>query len=168
MKAANPPPAESKYLLCARWMGGCMCVWQVSISPRGVSKPSIFTGSSSFVISLQTVWRSSIILFNLLYLKRPCVCALVCRASMWTYVHQKWRLACIRWAYYAVWVLQCGQLGCQTRSVHLNHDQLIARTVNSFHFSVTVGRRWGCSSMRPTGNIPTSQREYKQGSWAPE
>lgn len=126
-------------------MGGCVCVWQVSISPRGVSKPYIFTGSSSFVISLQTVWRSSIILFNLLYLKRPRVCALVCRASRTTYVYQKYGLACIRWAYYAVWVLQHGQLGCQTCSVHLNRDQLIARTVNTFHFSVI--RRWGVVGM---------------------
>lgn len=140
-----PPPAESKYFLCARWMGGCMCVWQVSISPRDVSKPYIFTGSSSFVISLQTVWRSSIILFNLLYLKRPCVCALVCWASMRTYVYQKYRLACIRWAYYAVWVSQYGQLGCQTCSVHLNPDQLIARMFPFFchHWPQMRRPQWG-------------------------
>lgn len=68
------PPTKSKYSLCAEWMRMCVCVcvcmWQVSISLRGVSKPPVFTGSSSFVISLQTVCRSSIILFNLLYLKR--------------------------------------------------------------------------------------------------
>lgn len=100
-KLAPPPPAGSKYSLCAGWMGGSVCMWQVSISPRDVSKPHIFTGSSSFVISLQTVWRSSIILFNLLYLKRPRGCALVCRPSMRAYVYQKYRRARIRWAYYA-------------------------------------------------------------------
>lgn len=149
MKAAIPPPQRANIFSVHAGMGGCMCAWQVSISPWGVSKPYIFTGSSSFVISLQTVWRSSIILFNLLYLKRkrPHVCALVCWTSMQTYVYQKYRLACIRWAYYAVWVLQYGQLGCQTCSVHLNHDQLIARRVNRFHFSVITDRRWGVVGM---------------------
>lgn len=72
------PPAKSKYSLCTQWMRVCAYVWQVSISLRGVSKPPVFTGSSSFVISLQTVCRSSIILFNLLYLKRLRLSGLWC------------------------------------------------------------------------------------------
>lgn len=67
MKAAPPPRVN---ILSAHSVYVCVCVWQVSISQQAVSKPSVFTGSSSFVISLQTVCRSSIIPFNLLYLKR--------------------------------------------------------------------------------------------------
>ena len=75
----KPPPTKSKYSPCTQRSRVFVCVWQVSISPWGVSKLQVFTGSSSFVISLQTLCRSSIIPFNLLYLKRRrtnglCVC----------------------------------------------------------------------------------------------